>query len=285
MYELKNLMDKTLKKLGLKNRLSEYKIMESWDNIVGHNIAKHTSVHSMHGGVLFVIVDNPVWMHNLSMNVLNIKKSLNSSVGTKVVKEIRFKAGNLTEKQKEYQDAYQEQLEYESLPQNVVQAIDGMVEDISDPDLRSITAALIKRGKVYEQKKEKMGGKPCPECKTINAPGQDLCFYCTLKKQRATKSKVTTMLWELPWFSFEQMSQYIDDLDESIYKTVRGEIIQRLWVNIREAVKNTKKTKVSNDDVQRYVMLRAGLPPDKITNEIIRQVFGENMAKKLLGRH
>lgn len=285
MYELRSVIDKTLKRLGLKNRLSEFSIMENWDIIVGSNIAKHTSVHSMHGGVLFVLVDNPVWMHNLSMNALNIKKKLNSSIGAKVVKEIRFKAGNLPEKQKEYLNAEHEQASIEKLPKNVVQAIDEMVRDIPDQELRSVTAALIKRGKAYALKKEKMGGKICPECNTINVPGQKICFYCTLQKQREIKNKVAVMLWELPWFSFIEMTQYIKDLDESTYKTVRGELIQRLWIQIRDAVKNTKKPEIPNEYVQRYVMIRSGIPPEKITNEIIRQIFGENMVKKLLRRH
>jgi hypothetical protein len=60
-------------------------------------------------------------------------------------------------------------------------------------------------------------------------------------------------------------------------------MIQGLWERFRSASKSITFVKIPKSYIQTYVMMRTGFTPEKLTNEIIWETLGENMAIKLLG--
>lgn len=284
MNEIKSIIDNTLKKMGLKSRALEYKVMELWEDVVGNTITKHTSVYELHRGVLFVHVDHPVWIQHLSFVALDIKNKLNKAVGAKVVKEIRFKAGNRCNKQKTYQDmdGKVEPL-IVNLSKEEIKTIKAMVEEIVDPGIRKTAESLISQGKRNNLCKQKLGWKACPRCGVLIDPKERSCFHCHLQEKQLLRRKTRSILWELPWLSFSQTSSHIPDLDQETYDIVRREMIQGLWERFRSASKSITFVKIPKSYIQTYVMMRTGFTPEKLTNEIIWETLGENMAIKLLG--
>lgn len=283
MDEIKSMLDHTLKKLGLKTRVLEYKVMELWEDVVGDTISGHASVYELHRGVLFVQVDHPVWIQHLSFAALDIQNKLNKAVGAKVVKEIRFKAGNRCNKKKTYQDMDDNvKSAIVNLTEEEITKIKMMVAEIIDPDVRKKTESLIMKGKKNNLHKQELGWKACPHCGVLIDPKEKSCFHCLLLAKHLLRSKTRSLLWELPWLSFSQTSTHVPELDQETYINVRREMIQELWEQFRSAYKNIKFV-IPKSHIQTYVMLRTGNPPEKMTNEIIWQTLGENMAKKLLG--
>lgn len=280
---MKKVVDTTLKKLGLKTRALEYKVMEIWDDIVGETITKHASVHAMHRGVLFVHVDHPAWIHHLSFAAQDIKNKLNNAVGVKVVKEIRFQAGNLCNKQKKYQDADNTESLHVNLSLEELQNVELMVQEIVDPDIRKIVASFIKKGKTLNLRKQKIGWKLCPNCGVLIDQKEKKCFHCNLQDTQLIRRKTRSLLWENPWLSYSEIISHVQGLNEETYQGIRRDLIQELWEQFRTASKNSKSIKIPKYYIQTYVMLRTGLSPEKLTYEIIWQTLGENMANKLLG--
>lgn len=283
MYEIKKMIDHTLKKMGLKTRALEYKVMEIWEEVVGDTITKHASVHEMHRGVLFVHVDHPIWIQHLSFAAMDIKNKLNKAVGAKVVKEIRFKAGNRCNKQNTYQDVDNKEPLIAHLSWEEIENIKTMVQEIDDPEIRNTTASFIRQGKKLNLCKQKIGWKACLQCGVLIDPKEQRCFHCNLQATQTLRRKTRNLLWELPWLSYHQISAYISGLDQETYTNVRREMIQDLWEQFRKAAKNIKTVTLPKTHIHTYVMLRTGLSPEEVTNEIIWQTLGDNMAKKLLG--
>jgi predicted nucleic acid-binding Zn ribbon protein len=77
--------------LGITKTLRQYDVIASWKSIVGHRIARVTEAQRMDNGILFVTVATAPWRAELSMMRPEIIKKINSSLGTTIVKDIRFR--------------------------------------------------------------------------------------------------------------------------------------------------------------------------------------------------
>jgi predicted nucleic acid-binding Zn ribbon protein len=77
--------------LGLTKKMKQAAILSSWAGIVGEQIARVTEAERIENGILFVKTLNAPWRNELSMRRLQIIEKLNAAVGSRVVKEIRFR--------------------------------------------------------------------------------------------------------------------------------------------------------------------------------------------------
>jgi predicted nucleic acid-binding Zn ribbon protein len=75
----------------IKNKLEISNIFNHWEDIVGSEINKKSRPDRLTRGILFVSVINFTWANELSLMSDQLKKKINSYVGGKVVKSIRFK--------------------------------------------------------------------------------------------------------------------------------------------------------------------------------------------------
>jgi predicted nucleic acid-binding Zn ribbon protein len=77
--------------LGISKTLRQYDVLASWKSIVGQRIARVTEAQRMDNGILYVTVATAPWRAELSMMRLEIIEKLNKRMGTKIVKDIRFR--------------------------------------------------------------------------------------------------------------------------------------------------------------------------------------------------
>lgn len=77
--------------LGITKTLRQYDVLASWGSIVGQRIARVTEAQRMDNGILYVTVTTAPWRAELSMMRLEIIRKINNRIGTKIVKDIRFR--------------------------------------------------------------------------------------------------------------------------------------------------------------------------------------------------
>jgi predicted nucleic acid-binding Zn ribbon protein len=75
---------------GLKGKLSEANLVDSWEAVVGKMIAKHTKDLFIKRKKLFVRVDSPALKNELTYNRTTIMEALNEAAGTEVIEEVVF---------------------------------------------------------------------------------------------------------------------------------------------------------------------------------------------------
>ncbi len=75
----------------IKNKLEISNIFNHWEEIVGSEINKKSRPDKLTGGILFVSVINFTWANELSYMSEQLKEKINSYIGRKIVKSIRFK--------------------------------------------------------------------------------------------------------------------------------------------------------------------------------------------------
>lgn len=89
--KIDNLLNQTLKKYGLFDKIKEQYIYIVWQEEVGENVSAHAKPAFFKYGKLFVNVDSSAWLNELKFMKEKIVKKLNEKLGINKVREIIFK--------------------------------------------------------------------------------------------------------------------------------------------------------------------------------------------------
>lgn len=88
---LKQAINKLVDTYRLRGKLTENKLSESWEQLMGKVIAKHTTSIKLDKTLLIVQLDSSVLRQELSYTKENIMQRLNDYIGTRVIEDIVFK--------------------------------------------------------------------------------------------------------------------------------------------------------------------------------------------------
>lgn len=88
------LLPKLMQKLGLKERLRESEVIDTWSSIVGEFIAAHSAPVALREGVLYVRVLQPSLHYELErVAKTEILRKLKQRFGARIIRDIRFRVG------------------------------------------------------------------------------------------------------------------------------------------------------------------------------------------------
>jgi predicted nucleic acid-binding Zn ribbon protein len=88
------LVPKMMQRLGLRERLHETEVIDTWSKIVGEFIAAHSAPVALREGVLYVRVLQPALHYELEqISKLEILRKLKQRFGGKTIRDIRFRVG------------------------------------------------------------------------------------------------------------------------------------------------------------------------------------------------
>lgn len=74
----------------LEGRLNEVKVIDSWEQVVGEMIAKHTRDIYIKQGKLFAKIDSPALRNELGYSRTDIRDRLNKAAGADTINEVIF---------------------------------------------------------------------------------------------------------------------------------------------------------------------------------------------------
>ncbi len=95
MERLKEILDLSLKRLDLADRITDYGVWPIWNETVGVTVARNAQPEKIRNGTLFVKVTSPTWMQQLQYMKEMIAEKLNQRLGREVVRNIFFVVGNV----------------------------------------------------------------------------------------------------------------------------------------------------------------------------------------------
>jgi len=87
---IKDILDRTIKSLGISKRLKETDAVALFAEVVGEKVSHNAVAESINGGKLLVRVLSPVWRQELNYQKDKIIKAMNNSLGETVVSDIYF---------------------------------------------------------------------------------------------------------------------------------------------------------------------------------------------------
>src|SRR3972149_5523459 len=83
------------KRLGLESRLLELRLQHHWHEIVGEPIASHTWPAQIRFKKLYLIVQNSVWLQQLTFLKPTLLAKINADAGTEFITEIVLRVGEI----------------------------------------------------------------------------------------------------------------------------------------------------------------------------------------------
>jgi len=88
------LVPKMMQRLGLRERLHETEVIDTWSKIVGEFIAAHSAPFALREGILYVRVLQPVLHYELEqVSKIDILRKLKQRFGSKTIRDVRFRIG------------------------------------------------------------------------------------------------------------------------------------------------------------------------------------------------
>jgi predicted nucleic acid-binding Zn ribbon protein len=127
---------------GMQGRLSEYRILGQWEKTVGVVIAGHARPATVRGSKLFLVVDSPAWMQQLSLLKPEIIDKVNRGLGRQAIKDIVLNIGDVEAGQKRSRDVPRAPVELNSEEHA---QIDRYIKDVQDPELRGVLRRVIEK--------------------------------------------------------------------------------------------------------------------------------------------
>jgi predicted nucleic acid-binding Zn ribbon protein len=88
---LSDILAVTLKQLGLGAKIKQYEVLDSWDHIVGKQIAKISSAENIHDGKLFIKVKHSTWRNELLFLKKELIEKINKKMNQEIIKDIIFR--------------------------------------------------------------------------------------------------------------------------------------------------------------------------------------------------
>ena len=88
------LLPKMMQRWGLRERLHETEVIDTWSKIVGEFIAAHSAPFALRDGILYVRVLQPVLHYELEqVSKIDILRKLKKRFGAKIIRDVRFRVG------------------------------------------------------------------------------------------------------------------------------------------------------------------------------------------------
>jgi hypothetical protein len=127
---------------GLAAKLDEHRLIAQWGQIVGPQIALHTTPREIRGRTLWVVVDSSTWLHELTLLKPLLLEKLVPVAGKAAVQDVRFVIDEVPAPESPPE---------RRLPQSTVldpeaeAALDRAVSVIADAELRESARRLLRK--------------------------------------------------------------------------------------------------------------------------------------------
>lgn len=88
---LGDVLERLLSSFGLDKALHQYRLIEAWSDAVGSQIARHTCVDQLRGDRLYILVDSPTWMQELTLLRSDLLQRLGATATAAGVTDLVFR--------------------------------------------------------------------------------------------------------------------------------------------------------------------------------------------------
>ncbi|MBU0994738.1 MAG: DUF721 domain-containing protein [Proteobacteria bacterium] len=88
-----SILEKSLGSYRRKNDMDMLKIFDMWEDAVGESVSMNAKPAAFKGDLLLVHVSSSAWMHHLYFQKHELIEKINTTLGSDLVRELKFKIG------------------------------------------------------------------------------------------------------------------------------------------------------------------------------------------------
>jgi len=153
MENIGKILLNTLRKTRLEKKLNEIRIFANYETMVGEKIAEISKPTFIQNGILFIGVENHIWMHELYMLKLELIGKINSNLPNPLVKDIKFQICDIKRIKKTKADVQVKKDTHFEIPEKTMNLIYNICQDIDDEDLRDKFKEFMIKDVKYKMKR------------------------------------------------------------------------------------------------------------------------------------
>jgi hypothetical protein len=242
-----------------------------WTGIVGERVAENAAPLEVNGTTLIVATRSSAWSNQLQLLSPQILAGLRALPEGRALERLTFRVG-------------------------AVRARRGSSEARTRPRTPALPVELEPArdvGEAFERVRRRVtslranAGAACTAC---GAPletgtGETQCAPCRGGIQDARRLALQQILFGAPWLAFDELQQHVAGLERFEYEEGRRQLLQRWWAILQRALRNGRLSPNGHERqvASSYVLLQSGLPPDRVTGAVVRNLLGEDLDKLLWG--
>ncbi len=87
---LKKALESVLLDCNLNSDIDAYKVFHRWQEIVGEKTASHTKPARVNKGILYVEVDDPLWLSQLRYMKIDIIDKIDRTIRKGILRDLKF---------------------------------------------------------------------------------------------------------------------------------------------------------------------------------------------------
>jgi hypothetical protein len=143
---LSTVLEGLAKRLGLDSKLLEFRLRREWPQIVGAQIGAHTRPDQIKFKKLFLLVENSVWLQQLTFLKPTLLEKINAAAGEELVTDIALRVGDFSGEHPGAADDEKERSQMIAAPPPDAEALAqaaAHAEVVQDPELRDRLTSMI----------------------------------------------------------------------------------------------------------------------------------------------
>ena len=249
-------------------------LLVHWEDIVGKAVARKVHAVAIKDETLFLHTYEPVWANQIAMMVSDIVEKASRLMHAKIIKEIRFTKHfdcfdeSVLVKDKTPQRNIAKESRAIHLSEDEMARAHILAAKVSDPDLaKQVLSLAIRRAQVDAWHK-KEGYTPCEICGALIPKKEKICFSCRSRRRAFLRSKIRAVLREIPWARNQDVKDFVPECTPKLLNEQRSQLVQQMAAHL-------PATDTESLEARMLVMLARIIPPDKLTEEIMRKTIYE----------
>ncbi len=275
---LDRILPKSIHSLGTKAEklYRRHFVLCRWQSLVGEMIAQNVQAVGIEGKTLWLYAENPSWRNEIQMRQLEILQLVNNCAGERLVREIRFGkrqqkfsptdiSGELGNEEEFHLG---KKLQQVNLTEEELREIRMQCESVEDEALKKQLLRLsIKHRQLVKLRKEREW-HACRDCNALCWKEEIRCTICKGKHEAKLRQEVRKVLQDIPWASYSEIKESVPECTTYMVNSQRASLVQ-LWA------KEARLDQLDALEAKRLVMLYKCLPPQCLTEDIIRRTMYE----------
>ena len=250
-------------KLAAKDLVLLGRLINSWKDIVGIQLASKTCPLKLFRNTLYLTVSDSQWMQTLLFIKAGIIQKLEQKFPDLKIKEIIGRIGKIPASiEKLVKEASWPDWKEEEITEKC---------GVKDPELaKSIDECQQKLSARLKGLEEK-GYRLCKLCRAnVTRSKEGICAMCLFDHRSDILMKSRSLLAEMPWLSFEEVQAEQKELTLVEYDSIKNEllndtlkIVDELFSDLKDDLDN-ETADMMRKEMVRGIVLFTGLTPDKI---------------------
>lgn len=248
-------------------------LAQTWTELVGAENAAHSAPKQLLGDALLIVTDSSAWSQQLSFLAEHILTALRERVPKAGIERLRFRVGVLPQVRSR---AAREQRAVHS------------AASARPPAANAEEAIARFRVEVTARQRAKRsaGWKECQGCGIQIPPGRSArCLPCANATQRHRERQVAALFYDTPGIEYSAAATHIEGLTRAAFEFEKRRLLGRWRTQLDRVARDGH---LSRDGRERaiasaYVLLKTGIPPERIAPATIRNELGERTYALIYG--